>query len=75
MTLGRVLVAMLVACSSREPASQTAPSVAPTASVIPATARQLVTGIIADWSSTTVMLQRWRRHEVPGSPTATRGGA
>ncbi len=31
------------------------------AGVIPEAARQLVTGIIADWSSTTVTLRRWHR--------------
>jgi L,D-peptidoglycan transpeptidase YkuD (ErfK/YbiS/YcfS/YnhG family) len=31
------------------------------AGVIPETARQIVTGIIADWDSTTVTLRRWHR--------------
>jgi D-alanyl-D-alanine dipeptidase len=31
--------------------------------VIPATARQLITGITADWTSTTVMLRRWHRRD------------
>jgi D-alanyl-D-alanine dipeptidase len=55
---------------TNEPSRGAAPSAGPGdaagtsdatgASVIPATARQLVTGIIADWSSTAVTLRRWR---------------
>jgi D-alanyl-D-alanine dipeptidase len=32
-----------------------------TASIIPADAKQLITGVTADWTSTTVTLQRWQR--------------
>lgn len=37
-----------------------APAGAP-ASIIPATTRELITGIVPDWSATAVTLQRWRR--------------
>jgi zinc D-Ala-D-Ala dipeptidase len=40
----------------------TGASAASVARVIPATTRQLVTGIVADWTSTAVTLRRWRRH-------------
>jgi len=43
------------------PAPPAAPRDAPSARVIPATARELITGILDDWSSTVVTLRRWRR--------------
>ena len=40
-----------------------APAGVAAASVIPPATRQLVTGVIADWSATTVTLRRWRRDD------------
>ena len=85
MTLARLLVALLAACSGHDPQPTAQPAPPRTtdtpraagaagatsatgadgaggADVIPATARQLVTGVVADWTSTAVTLRRWRRH-------------
>lgn len=63
-----LLVALLVACTGREPqppqpppAPEPGPTAGSRAGVLPPTARQLVTGVIAGWSSTSVTLRRWRR--------------
>jgi L,D-peptidoglycan transpeptidase YkuD (ErfK/YbiS/YcfS/YnhG family) len=59
-----VLVTALTACDVAHAQPARAPAAAvddATASVIPATAQQLITGVIADWRSTRVTLRRWRR--------------
>lgn len=76
--VARAIVVLLAACSRHEPPPQPhappprqapaprpeprGPAAPAPEHVIPATTRQLVTGITADWTSTTVTLRRWRRH-------------
>jgi zinc D-Ala-D-Ala dipeptidase len=56
------------AVPAAKPATAAAPAAKPAArdaaaSVIPAGATQLITGVTADWTSTSVTLQRWRRRD------------
>lgn len=58
---------------ARAPAEAATPSDVPPASVIPAAAHELITGVIDDWRSTRVTLRRWRRNDT--GPWAAGGDA
>lgn len=55
MTRAALVAALLIAAAGAARAEPT------DAAVIPASTRQLITGVIADWDATQVTLRRWRR--------------
>ncbi|MEO8703433.1 MAG: hypothetical protein ABI867_25525, partial [Kofleriaceae bacterium] len=61
------LVVLVAACDRREPAKPAAVTVVADATLVDAApsllggARELITGVIDDWTSTSAMLRRYRR--------------